>query len=175
MASSCSAAPPRLGPCFKSSSSSRTATRFLSTSDLSVSLEPSFTNGTQSLHAGEQVWLCSAGQSVSRAATPAIRAICAALRAPVFPLAPLKVADVTVGLDDTSRGCSCVKTRFRPKMANRSGWMTHPVDGRTEFSRIHQSKPGPTRCVTIEDEKRKGSKMVFQTLWAKSLAGSVSS
>ena len=77
------------------------ATRFLSTSDLSVSLEPSFANGTQSLHAGEQVWLCSAGQSVSRAATPAIRAICAALNAQMFPL---EVADITGGLDDTSGG-----------------------------------------------------------------------
>ena len=46
----------------------------------------------------------AARESVSPAATPAIRAICAALSAPMFPLAPLKVADITGGLDDTSRG-----------------------------------------------------------------------
>ena len=45
----------------------------------------------------------AASQSVSQAATPAIRAICAALRTQMFPLAPLKVADITDGLDDTSR------------------------------------------------------------------------
>ena len=43
-------------------------------------------------------------ESVSQAATPAMRAICAALSAPMFPLAPLKVADVTGGLDDASNG-----------------------------------------------------------------------
>ena len=57
----------------------------------------------------------AARKSVSQAATPEIRAICAALSAQRFPLAPLKVADTTGGknsvpaengqykrLDDTS-------------------------------------------------------------------------
>ena len=56
----------------------------------------------------------AARESVSQAATPAIRAICAALSAPMFPLAPLKVADTTGGLDDISREFYCVKIRFRP-------------------------------------------------------------
>ena len=46
----------------------------------------------------------AARESVSQAATPAIRAICAALSAQRFPLAPLKVADITGGLDDISGG-----------------------------------------------------------------------
>ena len=46
----------------------------------------------------------AARESVSQAATPAIRVICAALSAQLFPLASLKVADITGGLDDTSRG-----------------------------------------------------------------------
>ena len=46
----------------------------------------------------------AARESVSQAATPAIRAICAALSAQMFPLAPLKVTDITEGLDDISRG-----------------------------------------------------------------------
>ena len=46
----------------------------------------------------------AARESVSQAATPAIRAICAALSAQMFPLAPLKVADITGGLDDVSGG-----------------------------------------------------------------------
>ena len=70
----------------------------------------------------------AAMESVSQAATPAIRAICAALRAEMFPLAPLKVADITGGLDDISRLFYYVTIRFRPKMANISGWMIHPVD-----------------------------------------------
>jgi len=49
-----------------------------------------------------------------------------ALSAPMFPLAPLKVPDVTGGLNDISRGFYYVKTRYRPKMANISGWMIHP-------------------------------------------------
>ena len=64
--------------------------------------------------------------SGSPAATPAIRAICAALRAEMFPLAPLKVADITGGLDDISRGFYYVIFRFRPKIANGSGWMLSP-------------------------------------------------
>ena len=59
----------------------------------------------------------AARESVSQAATPAIRAICAALSAQMFPLAPLKVADITRGLDDISRGFYDVKIRSRPKMA----------------------------------------------------------
>ena len=43
-------------------------------------------------------------QSVSQAAIPAIRTICAALSAQMFPLVPLKVADITGGLDDISVG-----------------------------------------------------------------------
>ena len=85
-------------------------------SNLSVSLEPSWTNETQSL-------AVAARKSVSQAATPAIRAICAALSAQMLPLAPLKVADITGGLDDLSRGFHYVKIRFRPTMANTSGWM----------------------------------------------------
>ena len=46
----------------------------------------------------------AARQSVSQAATPAIRAICAALSAQMFPLAPLKVADIAAGLDDICGG-----------------------------------------------------------------------
>ena len=42
--------------------------------------------------------------SVSQAATPAIRAICEALSAQMFPLAPLKLADITGRPDDLSRG-----------------------------------------------------------------------
>ena len=44
----------------------------------------------------------AAKESVSQATTPVIRAICAALSAQMFPLAPLKVADITGGLDDIS-------------------------------------------------------------------------
>ena len=75
----------------------------------------------------------AARESVSQAATPAIRAICAALSAQMFPLAPLKVADITGGLDDISRGFYYVKIRFRPKMANISGWRIYPVDDITGF------------------------------------------
>ncbi len=75
----------------------------------------------------------AARESVSQAATPAIRAICAALSAPMFSLAPLKVADITGGLDDISRGFYYGKTWSRPKMANISGWMIYPVDDITEF------------------------------------------
>ena len=46
----------------------------------------------------------AARENVSQAATPAIRVICASLSAQVFPLAPLKVADITGGLDDISGG-----------------------------------------------------------------------
>ncbi len=46
----------------------------------------------------------AAREGVSQAATPAIRAICAALSAQMFPLAPLQVADIVGGLDDISRG-----------------------------------------------------------------------
>ena len=46
----------------------------------------------------------AARESVSQAATPAIRAICAALSAQMFPLALLKVADITEELDDISGG-----------------------------------------------------------------------
>ncbi len=60
----------------------------------------------------------AARESVSQAATPAIRAIGAALSAQMFPLAPLKVADITGALDDISRGFYYVNIRFRPKMAN---------------------------------------------------------
>ena len=42
----------------------------------------------------------AARQSVSPAAPPAIRAICAALSAQMLPLAPLTVADITGVLDD---------------------------------------------------------------------------
>ena len=42
----------------------------------------------------------AAKEGVSQAATSAIRAICAVLSAPMFPLTPLKVADITGGLDD---------------------------------------------------------------------------
>ena len=82
----------------------------------------------------------AARESVSQAATPAIRAICAALSAPMFPLASLKVADITGGLDDISRGFYYVKIRFRPKMANISGWMIYPVDDITEFYCISLSR-----------------------------------
>ena len=50
-----------------------------------------------------------------------------------FPLATLKVIDITEGLDDISRGFYYVKVRFQPKMANRSGWMIYPVDDITGF------------------------------------------
>ena len=65
-------------------------------------------------------------ENVSQPATPAIRAICAALSAQMIPLAPLKVADITGGLDLISRGFYYVKIRFHPKMANISGWMIYP-------------------------------------------------
>ena len=68
----------------------------------------------------------AAGESVFKPAIPATRAICAALSAQIFPLTPLKVADTTGGLDDQSRGFYYVKIRFRPKMANISGWMIYP-------------------------------------------------
>ena len=70
----------------------------------------------------------AARENVFQAATPAIRAIYAALSAQMFPLAPLKVADITGGLDDISGGFCDVKFRFRPKMTNISGWMIYPVD-----------------------------------------------
>ena len=75
----------------------------------------------------------AARESVSQAATPAIRAICAALSAQMFPLAPLKVADITGGLDDISRGFYYGKIRFRPKIADISGWMIYPVGDVTGF------------------------------------------
>ena len=75
----------------------------------------------------------AARESVSQAVTPAIRAICAALSVLIFPLAPLKVAYITGGLDDISRGFYYVKIQFRPKMTNISGWMIYPVDDITEF------------------------------------------
>ena len=46
----------------------------------------------------------AAKENVSLAATLAIRAVCAALSAQMFPLVPLKVADITGGLDDISVG-----------------------------------------------------------------------
>ena len=67
----------------------------------------------------------AARESVSQAATPAIKAICAALSAQMFPLAPLKEADSTGGLNDISIGFYYVKIRFRAKMANISGWMIY--------------------------------------------------
>ena len=81
----------------------------------------------------------AARERVSQAATPVIRAICAALSAQMFPLAPLKVADITGGLDDISGGFYYVKIRFRPKMANISGWMIYPVDDITGFYCIDES------------------------------------
>ncbi len=75
----------------------------------------------------------AARENVSQAATPAIGAICAALNTQMFPIAPLKVADITGGLDDISREFYSVKIRFRPKMANTSGWMIYPVDDIIEF------------------------------------------
>ena len=77
---------------------------FLSTSNLSVSLEPSGTNETHNHWCLQTGVAVAARESVSQAATPAIRAICAALSAQMFPLAPLKVADITGGLDDLSGG-----------------------------------------------------------------------
>ena len=71
MMSSCSAALRRLVPSFKRSK------LFLSTSNLSVSSEPSCAKETQSL----MFVVVAARESVSQAATPAIRAICAALSA----------------------------------------------------------------------------------------------
>ena len=46
----------------------------------------------------------AARENVSQVAAPAMRAIRAALSAQTFPIAPLKVADITGGLDDISRG-----------------------------------------------------------------------
>ncbi len=46
----------------------------------------------------------AARQNVSQAATPAIRAICAALSAQMLPREPRKVTDITGGLDDISGG-----------------------------------------------------------------------
>ena len=46
----------------------------------------------------------AAKENVCQAATPAIRAVCTALSAQMFPLAPLKVANITGGLDDISGG-----------------------------------------------------------------------
>ena len=51
----------------------------------------------------------AARESVFQAATLAIRAICAVLSAQIFPLAPLKVVNITGGLDDISRGFYYVK------------------------------------------------------------------
>ena len=68
----------------------------------------------------------AARESASQAATPGIRAICAALSAQMFPFAPLEVADITGRLDDISRGFYYVKIRYRPKMANISGWVIYP-------------------------------------------------
>ena len=79
----------------------------LSVSNLFVSLEPSRTNETQVKHHHLRLQTgvaVAARESVSQAATPAIRAICAVLSAQMFPFAPLKVADTTGGLDDISRG-----------------------------------------------------------------------
>ena len=72
-------------------------------------------------------------ESVSQAATPAIRTICAARSAQMFPLAPLKVADVTGGLDDICRGFYHVKIRFQSKMANINGRDDISADDITGF------------------------------------------
>ncbi len=66
----------------------------------------------------------TARENFSQAATPAIRTIGVALSAQMFPLAPLKVADITGGL---------YYVKIRPKMANISGWMIYPVNDITEF------------------------------------------
>ena len=56
-------------------------------------------------HLGLQTGVAvAARKNVSQAATPAMRAIGAALSAQIFPLAPLKVADITAELDGTSGG-----------------------------------------------------------------------
>ena len=73
-------------------------------SALSVSLEPSCTNETQSLVCLQTGVAVAARESVFQAVIPAIRAISAALSAQVFPLLPLKVANITGGLDDIARG-----------------------------------------------------------------------
>ena len=57
----------------------------------------------------------AARESVSQASTPAIRAICAALSAQMFPLAALEMADVTGGLNDLYREFYYRKIRFRPQ------------------------------------------------------------
>ena len=75
----------------------------------------------------------AASESVSQAATPAIRAICAALSAQMFPLAPLKVADITGGLDDISRGFYYVKIRFRPQNGQHKRLNDTSVDDITGF------------------------------------------
>ena len=84
----------------------------------------------------------AARESVSQTAPPAIREICATLSAQMFPLAPLKGADITGGLDDISGGFYNVKIRFRPKMAIISGWMIYPVDDITEFYFIWNTNRG---------------------------------
>ena len=93
-------------------------------------------------------------ESVSQAATPAIRTICAARSAQMFPLAPLKVADVTGGLDDICRGFYHVKIRFRPKMANVSGWMIYPWMWRTCWWRFSRAE---RRCAKSSVRRRTAS------------------
>ncbi len=66
----------------------------------------------------------AASESISPAATPAIKAICAALSAHKCSLSHL-----SKGLDDISRGFYYVKIRYK----NISGWMMYPVDDVTEF------------------------------------------
>ena len=103
-------------------------------------MELSCTNETQSLIFANRCGWGWPGKGLSHPATLAIRAICAALSAQMLPLAPLKVADITGGLDDLSGGFYYVKIRFRLKMANISGWMIYPVEDITEFYCIHNAK-----------------------------------
>ena len=75
----------------------------------------------------------AARQSVSQAATPAIRAICAALSAQMFPYRTSQSGRYNRRAGWYIRRFSNGKIRFRPTMANISGWMICPVDDITEF------------------------------------------
>ncbi len=123
--SSCSTALRWLVPCFKSWSLSRITTFFSFRVKLVRFVGAILHEGDTITHVCKQMWLWLPRKVSLKQPHLQFRPICAALSASMFPLAPLKVSDVSGGLDDISEGFYDVKIRFRSKMANISGWMMY--------------------------------------------------
>ena len=73
-------------------------------SNLSVSLEPSCRNETQSLHVCKQVWLWLPGKVSLKQPHLQLGQFVRLSARKCSPIAPLKVADITAELDDISGG-----------------------------------------------------------------------